>query len=279
MENWGIIIRDISIFILLTTPFCYTFTVSEIVTWVSLLLGTVGFVGTTLLKASRLKVETRWLNWFEISKLVAGLLSLCCVHYFRSFGGTYTLESHLSVVVLLGVNMLEAIISDLTNSSPSVSNALAGTMLFCLCPFMLDDSHIVSLQFDTYKSGIFLFPLTWSWILCYSSWNSAFSYGFNFSHSTRLMLLTSFIVSFFIIQRPESWLGTRTYVLMLNMLFRAHQFTYLYTPGQSVITQLVGQKDVDQRKKHRVRIVWGWLNLLFVCGIWIAKLELFILQH
>jgi hypothetical protein len=105
------------------------------------------------------------------------------------------------------------------------------------------------------KTGVFLFNLSRPWVLMYNSWNAAFSYGFNYSWSTRFMLVTALLVSNVILQEPRSWLGARVLSLTLNMVFRATETTHMYKPGQSFLTQ-------TKAHLHNplIRSYWGFVN-------------------
>lgn len=197
-----------------------------------------------------------WTNWFEISKFFGGILGIILITYCRY----YSIYSHYMTLGVLGINIGEAILSDF--STNGIYNAIAGFILFINSPFHLNNIKQYELQEDIKKTGIFKYSVSISWILCYTSWNAAFSFGFNYSPSTRLMLITSLIISFCIFQDSTTWLGVRTYALMINMVFRYFQLTYLYIPGKSYITNINGTLNDSELRKY-----WGLINCIFVIGL------------
>ena len=183
-----------------------------------------------------------YMNWFEISKLLGGLAGVIAITYYRY----YQFYSHNVIVAILGINMGEAMLSDLITGG--YYNVAAGVILFWKVPWTTDALSI---------HNLFLFPLSFNWILGYTTWNAAFSYGFNYSLSTRLILLSSIIVSY-MLQQPYAWLGTRTYGLIINMVLRSIKMTYLYTPDKSIITTH------NNRHNPYIRILWGLCNFAIV---------------
>lgn len=186
-----------------------------------------------------------WNNWFEIIKFLSGLISIIFISYCRF----YQINMFYVTVLLLSINMLEAIISDL--STHGYFNAMSGYILINRIIYELE-------EIKTYNNvyNMFLFPISTKWIILYTTWNSAFSYGFNYSPSTRLMLLTSLFISIIIFNNEQTWLAIRTYTLMINMLLRLTQPSYFYRSGESYIT--------NNYYKHNtlIRHVWGFVNLL-----------------
>jgi hypothetical protein len=249
---------DTFAFLVLTVPCTAILTLSSNAVWLFLLLSpgcvwlskrsdeTAGAKNKP--KDSVIKQE--WLNWFEISKLLAGVVGIVATNMLR---GTYTLFSHLVIAGLLVVNMLEAIIKDV-ESLGGWPNALVGLVLLCLIPFNFEGEQ--RLVDYTLEKDICVFPLSIWWVMLYTTWNAAFSYGFNFSWSTRFMLLTPLIVSLAGFGEISSWLSARTLSLVLNMVFRAMELTRLYTPGASFLT--------GEHNSHnpQIRLGWGTLNLI-----------------
>jgi len=179
-------------------------------------------------------VEKGWVNWFEIAKLVGALLAICAVAYFQQLA-EYSLTSHIVLARLLAFNIAEAVLSDLQKGWTKWPNAVAGMILAFTIPDV-GDLHEVGLLSDTASSRhLCLFPLSWSWIVLYSTWNASFSYGGNFSWSTRFILFAPIMASL-ILGVPEAWLGARSVSLMLNMILRATETTDFYTPGRTVLT-------------------------------------------
>lgn len=243
---------DIYLFFVLTVPIILSLTVSNLSV---LLLFTIVSI-ESLLHGNNIN-QKKWekpeassnlwllkshMNWFEISKLLGGLAGIIAITYYRY----YQFYSHNVIVTILGINMGEAILSDLLTGS--YYNAAAGIILFLKVPWTIDELEI---------RNLFLFPLSFNWILGYTTWNAAFSYGFNYSLSTRLILLSSIIVSY-MLQQPYTWLSARTYGLVVNMILRSIEITYLYTPDKSIITTY------NNRHNPYIRILWGLCNFAII---------------
>lgn len=239
-------LTDIYVFLTLTVPIILTLTISNdsVLALSTIIVSKVLLSITTF---NRKKWKSR-MNWFEISKLLGGLAGIITITYYRYC----SFYSHTIIVMILGINMLEAILSDLIRGG--YYNAAAGVLLLCKVPFAMSDQSILQ-KLPTYN--LFLFPLSYNWILCYTTWNAAFSYGFNYSLSTRLILLSSIIVSY-ILQQHDVWLGARTYGLVINMILRSMEMSYLYIPDKSIITTN------NNRHNPYVRILWGLCNFIIV---------------
>ncbi len=231
---------DIYLFFVLTVPIILSLTASNLSV---LLLFTIVSI-ESLLPCNNIN-QKKWkshMNWFEISKLLGGLAGIIAITYYRY----YQFYSYNVIVTILGINMGEAILSDLLTGS--YYNAAAGIILFLKVPWTIDELEI---------RNLFLFPLSFNWILGYTTWNAAFSYGFNYSLSTRLILLSSIIVSY-MLQQPYTWLSARTYGLVVNMILRSIEITYLYTPDKSIITTY------NNRHNPYIRILWGLCNFAII---------------
>lgn len=163
-------------------------------------------------------------NWFEIGKFCAGAAGLVIFECVRNDLLHYAV-AHMWISQLLVVNILMAVVSDATNTMCHLPNAVAGLMLIMQLPRSKDYniSH----------------KLEWDWILCYTSWNAAFSYGFNYSSSTRVVLLAPILICV-CMGDTNTWLIARTISMMLNMLWRWAQVSYLYDPARSRITNVPG---------------------------------------
>lgn len=240
---------DIYLFFILTVPIILSLTVSNMSV---LMLSTIVSVESLLSRnqkkwkkpeaSSNLRLFKSYMNWFEISKLLGGLAGVIAITYYKY----YQFYSHNVIVAILGINMGEAILSDLITGG--YYNVAAGVLLFWKVP---------SVTNEILTNNLFLFPLSFNWMLGYTTWNAAFSYGFNYSLSTRLILLSSIIVSY-MLQQPYAWLGARTYGLIINMVLRSIKMTYLYTPDKSIITTY------NNRHNPYIRILWGLCNFAIV---------------
>ena len=239
--------RDALAFWTFTTPLTIVLAWYPYAPWIGLL------ASVAMMKNGKSKkFEKQWLNWFEIAKAVGALAGVTAITAFQMQSFPYSTGWHNIFSTLLVVNILEAIIRDVQSGTGHLPNALAGFFLLLLIP----DSHLFAEFRDTSSSvGLLFFPLKKKWIILYTSWNAAFSFGFNFSWSTRLMLITAILASV-ICGNQAYWLHMRCISLTLNMLLRATRATYLYQPGCSFVTN-------RERAQHSVpvRAVWGGCNL------------------
>lgn len=146
-------------------------------------------------------------GWFEVAKLAGGLVGMACL-----FAGAPAWILRL----VLALNMIEAIVWDVSCLNALVGVALVGVLYVCqLEPLAL--------------------PLTW--VLAYTVWNAIFSHGYGYSPSTRAILATALIVH---LASGRPWLACRCISMVANMVLRA---TYpstglrVYTPGASWLTR------------------------------------------
>lgn len=113
-------------------------------------------------------------------------------------------------------------------------NACTGIWLVSTVPYSVTPSAAVL------EAPLYLFPLPTPWVLAYTAWNATFSYGYMYSWSTRAVLVTALVVSHGILRTPHAWLGCRCLSMVANMVLRLNTFTYVYQPGQSILTALPG---------------------------------------
>jgi hypothetical protein len=204
------------------------------------------------------RITKSWLNWFEIAKLTTVVAGVACIVAFHVDPSTY----HYSALSgLLIFNIFEAVVSDvLDHGLYGVPNALAGCILMITSISNADDVLIAKQQ-----SGIehmVLFPISFRWIFLYSSWNAAFTYARNFSPSTRLCLLVAILVA--ILFGANTWLTARTYSLIFNMLFRASEILWIFSPGKSYVTK--GKGDMENNKN--VAFAIGVVNAVICVVYW-----------
>jgi hypothetical protein len=250
---WGLVaFRDIALHQVLITGLTLWLTVSGPSVW-----GMLSFAGLVL--CSEVDHTPTWWNWFEVSKAAASVLGLVMVNGLRDTESAST--AHQLVAGGLTINMLQAVVSDIRSGPGHWCNALAGVGLLAAIPW-----HPATTEFLTPFPGLFHFSLSPWWVIGYTTWNAAFSYGFNYSWSTRMVLIAPMTVSYGILGQPSTWLGARCFSMCLNMTMRLSQLTYLYQPGESTLTAIVGKTNHNSL----VRVVWGMINLGFVwrCRGW-----------
>jgi hypothetical protein len=196
--------------------------------------------------------EFKWLNWFEVTKLIAAISGIVAICVFQHTQAKNSEGWHALCSFLLVVNIGEAVVRECQSGVWFLPNAACGIVLLICLP---DYNTHVSLSLNT---ELLEYPLSWSWILLYTTWNAAFTYGFNLSWSTRFQLVSAIVVSTLLFNaKPKTWLHLRTLGLTLNMILRASQVTYLYCPGASALTYAGGSSH-----NPVVYRPWGAFNLL-----------------
>ena len=241
-------LRDTALFFLLTVPLTAYMTMDPLGVWRVLPFALLALArGYTPAKTSS-QVDV-----FKALKVVSSLLAVVVVNLSQLGLGS----SHAVVVTVLGVNMLEAALTDLSVSG--LPNALCGALLVASLANQ-------PLSFLKEQGHMFLVPLTWPWVALYTTWNGAFCYGVGFAWSFRLILVAPLLVTL-MLDEPEAWLGARTYSLVLVQVLRGSQFTWIFTPGQSYITKPEGAPSTNQAW----RAAWGIANLMAVAACWWAE--------
>lgn len=206
-------------------------------------------------------LEERWINWFEITKFlgaIAGLGGICLFHSRREF-------SHHSLTILgtiLQLNILIAVVSGIQKGDfCNYLNSFAGLILvgMVFLEYDIPAEYFDQLKHYAEQTGLCMFPLTWRYIVLYTSWNAAFTYSANFSNSTRLILVAPCVFAY--LSTTESWLGARCFSLTLNMILRATECGDFYTPGKTAITA------VPLAFVHSPSVLCGWVLVNFCLAI------------
>jgi hypothetical protein len=205
------------------------------------------------------RVMKEWFNWFEISKLIGVISGLASIFWYQ-YKREYSETSHVVVAIILAMNIAQAVVSDLQHGWRALPNALTGIFLITTIPrHALDVDRLATLA----ASGLFILPVTYGWSALYTTWNCAFSYGGNFSWSTRVIMVVPWILSWHF-DEPGVWIGARCICLCLNMILRATETTSFYTPGLTFLTQ-----DPNTIKHNRTCLLfWNTLNAFFGCIMW-----------
>lgn len=178
------------------------------------------------------------MNWFLLSDIfyyfVFTLLSTYLTYY-------YVFISNISVMLLLFYNIgkinyilsifdiwkiilsLIGYILMLYSDNSIIIETILGLNIFIT--FFFDKSSINILL------GLFLvLHIDYHnliWICLYSIWNAIFTYNYNFSNRTRLVLFAPIILSF-ILQDRTLWIKFRCISLVLSQFFRYIEFTKFY---------------------------------------------------
>lgn len=208
-------------------------------------------------------MEARWRNWFEIAKLFGALVGIAAICVFQ-YRHEYSASSHYVLSRILVFNICEAILSDLQKGWKHLPNAFAGCVLVARISFTAEPGSAAFEHLATAAATRMLcvFPLEWNWILLYTTWNAAFSFGGNFSWSTRFMLLAP-TLTVLCMGVKGAWLSARCVSLMLNMILRATETTDFYTPGRTALT-FEPQTFVHNNHVH---LMWSCLNAILALSI------------
>jgi hypothetical protein len=250
--------RDVNVHLSTMTLLTVLMTLSGLLVWIALVLGAVAVCCRFLQGTVRGKRDGTWepgyLQWFAVAKFVGALSGVVALNLVREIV-VYNRFSHCVLTVLLALNICEAVVRDCQLGHPC--NALTGLLLMGTLPWWPSAVTIGQTHDSMAGSGLVVYPLVTSWIALYTTWNAAFSYGDNYSIITRLMLFPPVLTAFFLVT-PWAWLAARCFSLMGSMALRATQALYVYTPGQSPLTPVVGTIQHDDRLVSR----WGKVNLL-----------------
>lgn len=173
------------------------------------------------------KFEPQWLNWFEIGKLLGGIVGVISI---VSMQMNIIVFNYNILYVILVFNILEAVVCDITKHGIyGILNSISGILI------IINLQNKGNLCNGINKHGILQFNTSWLWIYAYTIWNIVFSYGFGYSMTTRLVLIPPLIICF-IVNNPNIWLVPRAWSLLFNMGFRASQILWIFKPGQSLLT-------------------------------------------
>lgn len=198
--------------------------------------------------------EKGFTDWFVVVKSVTSLLGVIIMNVFRQLGW-YSFVTHTTTVLFLIVNITEAVAREVQFGF--YENGLAAVLLVCTLPFKLSTEDFANFQAVTSSTHMFLFPLSFHWIILYTSWNACFSYGDNMSWMTRLVLVPPIVVS--LRWGSDTWLGGRVLLLLVHLMLRGIKCVWVYNPGSSMLTPVAGSIN----NPRVVCVWWGRINLIF----------------
>ena len=210
---------------------------------------------------ARLKNDStvKWISgftdWFIVGQSLTSAVGAALMNIFRQ-EGWYTINTHMIIVVFLVLNIAEALTREFQIGL--LANASAGVGLILTLPFSPAVETISRLSIETKESHCFVFPLQIFWVIMYTSWNACLVYGDNMSIHTLLILIPPIFVMYF---GTELWLGARVLLLLTNLILRHTQIVWIYRPGHSALTPMVG----TTRHSKEVARQWGRINLFAMC--------------
>ncbi|RPA69002.1 hypothetical protein EF405_04075 [Cyclobacteriaceae bacterium YHN15] len=153
-----------------------------------------------------------WFRWIKLYSAVAGGVFFTI---FRFNGIDTKTWAKFVVMLILGINIAEAVLQDFTQpNTANLINAIAGV----LC--ILTMSRWMGIKRDEQKPHDMLWPgMTTLWILAYDIWNVVFVY-INFPNTvafTFIVLLAPTIAAIWI--KKGTYLQARAYTLAIYMMY------------------------------------------------------------
>lgn len=153
-----------------------------------------------------------WFRWIKLYSAVAGGVFFTI---FRFNGIDTKTWAKFVVMMILGINIAEAVLQDFTQpNTANIINAIAGV----LC--MITMSRWMGIKKDEQKPHDMLWPgMTTLWILAYDIWNITFVY-INFPNTVALsfiVLLAPTIAAIWI--KKGTYLQARAYTLAIYMMY------------------------------------------------------------
>lgn len=190
-----------------------------------------------------------WFRWFKMLSVLIPIIILGFTRianyekresFWRLFRKNWVLYFFFAV---LNLNILEATLKDI--SLGNYFNAIAGVILIVTVPFPIK-YWIVSEE----KYGDVLGYVTLAWAFLYTTWNACFVYGESPAYFfSSCCILMAAVVYPLIVKKPELYLTSRIYTLIIHLILRA---TF-----PEMFLQLM-----DASRFHSVTVLnnWGILN-------------------
>ena len=180
--------------VLLSFLFCTIFSILLVYQYTAVwtIFATGGIWSLVKLSNISLHWEVGFTNWFIVVKFITSVFGVIIINTFRQWGW-YTRNTHCIILFFLNINILEAMYRDM--ELHYFINCIVAVFLMCTIPYTVSAYEITLLSKETRKTNCFVFPLSLSWIIVYTSWNACFTYGNNMSWQTRLVLIPPFISS------------------------------------------------------------------------------------
>jgi hypothetical protein len=153
-----------------------------------------------------------WFRWIKLYSAVAGGVFFTLFRFNGIDGKTW---AKFVVMLILGINIAEAVMQDFSQPDlPNLINAIAGV----LC--ILTMSRWMGIKKDDQKPHDMLWPgMTTLWILAYDIWNITFVY-INFPNTVALsfiVLLAPTVAAIWI--KKGTYLQARAYTLAIYMMY------------------------------------------------------------
>jgi hypothetical protein len=153
-----------------------------------------------------------WFRWIKLYSAVAGGVFFTIFRFNGIDGKTW---AKFVVMLILGINIAEAVMQDFSQPDmPNLLNAIAGV----LC--ILTMSRWMGIKKDEQKPHDMLWPgMTTLWILAYDIWNITFVY-INFPNTVALsfiVLLAPTVAAIWI--KKGTYLQARAYTLAIYMMY------------------------------------------------------------
>jgi hypothetical protein len=252
---------DIVAYFIIVMPVLVALIFESKLVWATFIAGFVGLIVSLFNSFTKkggdndkgVKWESGFAHWFIVVKTLTSAVGVLLMNVFRE-QGYYTPTTHGIVATLLVLNIFEAVVRDVQLGY--LFNAFSGVCLITSIPYTLSSEHMALLADITTSTRTFVFPLSFQWVLLYSSWNACFAYDDNYSWMTRLILVPPVLIALLI--RNDLWLSARVLLLMIHLILRAIQPIWFYQPGNSFLTPTAGS---IQNPKD-ICVMWGRVNCL-----------------
>lgn len=180
-------------------------------------------------------------DWFSIVKFLTIIL---CSIIIYCYIGVYNKFIHNLIIILMSINIIEAIFKEL--EIIVTFNSLVGLLLIL---------NIQCYKNQKYETPYMVFPFDWNWIILYTIWNLCFVYSSKCTISSCVILITPIVLS--LIYGSETWIYHRTISLLIHLIMRVSECTDLYNPKTSFLVS-------DDIKRYDIYShIFGFFNMIF----------------
>jgi hypothetical protein len=201
-------------------------------------------------------VDPNWINWFEVTKLLGGIIGLVAITSFQLLCESSP-RAHTVLAAILALNIAEAIVSEASRGAVYLPNTAVGVFLVWEL-WASEQLRTDAVDQLPVQACMVFFPLSAQYVLMYTLWNATFTYGFNFSWSTRLILISP-LVACAALGNLHLWLSARCVSLVLNMILRATETSDFYISGCTFITA--------ERRAHNVKVYIAMSGASVSCAL------------
>ena len=187
-----------------------------------------------------------WFAWLKVFSVASGIIILSLFRTTKLGSGKLF---QWTILVFLFVNILEAVIKDMTTGGiANYLNVIAGLLLIAT----LNKINTVHIDARGEYKDLHWSSMTLPWIIGYTIWNWVFVYlnfGFQSSLEHIAVLASALIVGFI---DEERWLQARIFTLgtLLNNSFDTNKIMLLYNTEAAVIPNCKIRANLIQPEKE-----------------------------